>query len=67
METSLVMPGRTPVSIMYWIMVIGLNQNRCRGRCGLSTGFMKVKVCSVAVAAAFLPLPPLKVMVGAAV
>ena len=29
---------------MYWIMVVGPNQNRCRGRCGLSVG--SIQVCA---------------------
>ena len=44
-EMSVVTPGRMPVSIMYWIIVMGPNQKRCRGRLGLSEGFMKVNVC----------------------
>jgi hypothetical protein len=50
---------------MYWIMVMGLNQKRWRGRMGLSEGIMKMNVCKTAVAAAFDPPPPLMVMVGA--
>ena len=49
-EMSVVTPGKMPVSDMYWIIVMGPNQKRCRGRLGLSAGFMKVNVCKVAVA-----------------
>ena len=52
-EMSVVTPGKMPVSDMNWIMVMGPNQKRCRGRLGLSVGFMKVNVCKVAVAAAW--------------
>ena len=65
-ETSVVTPGKMPVSIMYWIMVMGPNQKRCRGRLGLSVGFMKVNVCKRRGGGGVRdPPPPLKVMVGA--
>src|SRR5271157_3155366 len=64
-EMSVVTPVKIPVSDMYWIIVMGPNQKRCRGRLGLSAGFMKVNVCKVAVA--FVPPPPERVMVGIAV
>ena len=35
-ETSCDVPGNRPVSERNWIIVIGPNQNRCRGRMGLS-------------------------------
>ena len=35
-EMSWVVPGRMPVSDRNWIIVIGPNQSRCRGRSGLS-------------------------------
>src|SRR5437867_2682972 len=41
MEMSVVVPGKRPVSDRYWIMVMGPNQKRCRGRLGLSFGLMK--------------------------
>jgi hypothetical protein len=40
MAMSCVVPGRMPVSIMYWTIVIGPNHIRCRGRSGLSAAFM---------------------------
>src|SRR5271166_5651277 len=61
-EMSEVTPGKIPVSDMYWIIVMGPNQKRCRGRLGLSAGFMKVNVFKVAVA--FVPPPPERVIVG---
>ena len=67
---SVVTPGKRPVSIMNWIMVMGLNQKRCRGRRGLSVGLMKVNVCKLTVKlaglAAVVWAPP-KVIVGAEV
>ena len=42
-EMSWVVPGSSPVSDMYWIIVIGPNQRRCRGRLGLSFGSMKAE------------------------
>ena len=35
-EMSLAVPGKSPVSDMNWIIVIGPNQKRCPGRNGLS-------------------------------
>ena len=40
-EMSWAVPGEIAVSSMYWIMVIGPNQKRCRGRSGLSVGATK--------------------------
>ena len=37
-EMSWNVPGEIDVSSMYWIIVIGPNQKRCRGRNGLSVG-----------------------------
>ena len=41
-EMSWAVPGRIPVSSMYWIIVIGPNQKRCRGRNGLSVAAIHV-------------------------
>src|SRR5271155_3504445 len=57
-EMSVVTPGKIPVSDMYWIMVMGPNQKRCRGRLGQSEVLMKVNVCKLAVAVAVVCLNP---------